>query len=190
MSYQRETKVGVGTPPSRMNNPIPGGPLVATQEPADYNNTSSTTAGAKAANVVRPRTKLEQIGFTVIVISAIVLLVVLAGFILPPLIGGIITATYVSAFVAFLTLLNLRTPSKWGNAVLGRRVFPVLSAGQDSDVWKLAGVNAVLVFCFTFFYQVLAATLVGPFLAGILVFGGLVGAGVFYNRARKVIVKP
>ena len=103
---------------------------------------------------------------------------------------GIITATYIGAFVAFLTLLNLRTPSKWGNAVLGRRVFPVLSAGQDSDVWKLAGVNAVLVFCFAFFYQVLAATLVGPFLAGILVFGGLVGAGIFYNRARKVIVKP
>ena len=54
MSYQRETKVGVGTPPSRMNNPIWAVSLVATQEPADYNNTSSTTAGAKAANVVCP----------------------------------------------------------------------------------------------------------------------------------------
>ena len=189
MSYQRETKVGVGTPPSRMNNPIPGGPLVAPQDPA-YNNTSNTTGGAKAANLVRPRTKLEQVGFTVIVIAAIVLLVVLAGFILPPLIGGIISATYIAAFVAFLTLLNLKTPSRWGNAVLGRRVFPVLSAGQDSDVWRLAGVNAVLVFAFSFFYHVLAATLVGPFLAGLLVFGGLVGAGIFYNRARKVIVKP
>jgi hypothetical protein len=185
MSYQRETKVGVGTPPSRMNNPIPGGPLVPMQEPVDY-----TSAGAKAANVVRPRTKLEQIGFGVIVVAALVLLVVLAGVILPPLIGGIISATYIAGFVAFLTLLNLKLPSKWGNAVLGRRVFPVLSAGQDSDVWRLAGVNAVLVFCFAFFYHVLTAILIGPFFAGLLVFGGLVGAGIFYNRVRKVVVKP
>jgi hypothetical protein len=187
MSYQRETKVGVGTPPGRMNNTIPGGPLVPTQDPTDYGNNS---AGAKATNVVRPRTKLEQVGFGVIVVAALVLLVVLAGVILPPLIGGIISATYLGAFVAFLTLLNLRLPSRWGNAVLGRRVFPVLSAGQDSDVWRLAGVNAVLVFCFAFFYHVLAATLVGPFLAGLIVFGGLVGVGIFYNRVRKVIVKP
>ena len=85
--------------------------------------------------------------------------------------------------------MNLRRPSGWANAVLGRRVFPVLSAGQDSDVWRLAGVNAVLVFLFSFFYSVVA-TFLGGFLGGIIVFFGLIALGIFYNRARKVVVKP
>lgn len=189
MAYQRDTKVGVGTPPNRanMNNPIPGGPLVATQEPPAYNST--TSPGAKAANAVKPRTKLESIGFWAIAIAAVALILVLAGFIVPPIVGGIISATYISGFVGFLTLMNLRRPSGWANAVLGRRVFPVLSAGQDSDVWRLAGVNAVLVFLFSFFYSVVA-TFLGGFLGGIIVFFGLMALGIFYNRARKVVVKP
>ncbi len=188
MAYQRETKVGVGTPPNRVNGTLPGGPLTTTQEPVDYSNGGSQAS--KVAGTVRPRTALERIGFWVIAIAALVVLIVLAGVILPPLVGGLISATYISAFVAFLTLMNLKRPSGWANAVLGRRVFPVLPPGQDSDVWRLAGVNAVLVFLFSFFYQVIAATFIGPFLAGIIVFGGLVGLGIFYNRARKVVVKP
>lgn len=188
MAYQRETKVGVGTPPNRVSSDttMPGGPLVANELPP-YNST--TSAGAKAANAVKPRTAVERIGFWAIAIAAIAIILVLAGFLIPPLVGGLISATYISAFVGFLTLMNLRRPSGWANAVLGRRVFPVLSAGQDSEVWRLAGVNAVLVFLFSFFYSVIS-TFFGGFLGGIIVFIGLVFLGIFYNRARRVVVKP
>src|SRR6476469_91005 len=169
MAYQRETKVGVGTPPNRsnVNNTMPGGPLVSTQEPPPYNST--TSAGAKAVNAVKPRTAMERIGFWAIAIAAIVLILVLSGFILPPIVGGLISATYISGFVGFLTLMNLSKPSGWANAVLGRRVFPVLAAGQDSDVMRLAGVNATLVFLFSFFYSVVA-TFLGGFLGGLGIF--------------------
>lgn len=187
MAYQRETKVGVGTPPNRVNQTMPGGPLATTQDPTAYENT--TSPGAKAADVVRPRSKIERVGFWVIAIAALAVLLVLAGVILPPIVGGLVSAGYISTFVAFLTLMNLRKPSGWANAVLGRRVFPVLPAGQDSDVWRLAGVNAVLVFLFSFFFSVMS-TFIGPFFGGIVVFVGLVALGIFYNRARRVVVKP
>ena len=108
---------------------------------------------------------------------------------MPPIVGGLISATYISGFVGFLTLMSLSKPSGWANAVLGRRVFPVLAAGQDSDVWRLAGVNAMLVFLFSFFYSVIA-TFIGGFLGGIVVFFGLMALGIFYNRVRRVVVKP
>jgi hypothetical protein len=187
MAYQRETKVGVGTPPNRVNETMPGGPLVTTQDTTGYS--TSESVGTKVAGTVKPRSALEKIGFWVIAIAALVILVVLAGVILPPLVGGIISATYISSFVAFLTLMNLKRPSGWANAVLGRRVFPVLAAGQDGDVWRLAGVNAVLVFLFSFFYSVFAG-FIGPFFGGIAVFFGLIVLGIFYNRARRVVIKP
>ena len=188
MAYQRETKVGVGTPPNRVNGTMPGGPLATTQDETTYGNANGV--GSKVASTVKPRSALERIGFWVMAIAALVMLVVLAGVILPPLVGGLISASYISTFVAFLTLMNLKRPSGWANAVLGRRVFPVLAAGQDSDVWRLAGVNAILVFLFSFFYQVIAATFIGPLLAGLIVFGGMAALGIFYNRARKVVIKP
>ena len=186
MAYQRDTKVGVGTPPNRVNGTMPGGPLVPAQEQTNYD----AGVGSKVASTVKPRSAMERIGFWVIAIAALVVLVVLAGVILPPLVGGLISATYISAFVAFLTLMNLKRPSGWANAVLGRRVFPVLAAGQDGDVWRLAGVNGLLVFLFAFFYQVIAATFIGPLFAGVIVFSGLAALGIFYNRARKVVIKP
>ena len=95
-----------------------------------------------------------------------------------------------SAFVGFLTLLNLQRPSGWANAVMGRKVFPVLRSATDDEVWRLAGVNAALTFVFSFAFQVLSATFLGPFFAGLIVFLGLVVLGVFYNRARKVVIRP
>lgn len=187
MAYQRDTKVGVGTPPNRVNGTMPGGPLAPTQDQTSYGTGSKT--GSNAAGAVKPRSALERVGFWVIAVAALVVLVVLAGIVLPPLVGGLVSATYISSFVAFLTLMNLRRPSGWANSVLGRRVFPVLAAGQDSDVWRLAGVNAILVFLFSFFYSVLA-NFIGPFFGGIVVFFGLIALGIFYNRARKVVIKP
>ena len=188
MSYSRETKVGVGPSPQRLNENLGGGPLVAPSETPQYQ--SQASAYSTAAGQIKPRTKLERFGFWVIVVAALALILVLAGVILPPIVGGLITAFYVSAFVGFLTLMNLSKPSGWANAVLGRRVFPVLKPGQDSEVWRLAGVNAALVFVFTFFYQLIASTFIGPFIAGLLVFGALVALGIFYNRVRRVVIKP
>jgi hypothetical protein len=137
---------------------------------------------------VPARSRLERIGFWVIVAAAAALLLLLLGVILPPVLGGFITGAYMSLFVGGLTLLNLPRPSGWANTVLGRKVFPVLNA-VDNDVWRLAGVNAGMAFVFAFSFSVVAHFL-GSFLAGILVFGGLVAAGIFYNRARKVVIRP
>jgi hypothetical protein len=170
---------------------MPGGPLATGQATTDNNageSTASSTA-SKVAGVVKPRSAMERIGFWVIAVAAVALLFVLAGMVLPPVLGGLVSATFISGFVAFLTLMNLQKPAGWANSVLGRRVFPVLSAGQDSDIRRLAGVNAVMVFLFSFLYSVMARIL-DPFFGGIVVFVVLVALGIFYNRARKVVIKP
>lgn len=184
MSYTRETKVGVGPAPQKISENLGGGPLSTTTETPSY------TYKQAAASQLKPRTKLERAGFWLIVVAAIVLVLALAGIILPPIVGGLITAGYVSAFVGMLTLMNLRRPSGWANAVLGRRVFPVINSTPDGEVWRLAGVNAALVFFFTFIYHVLASTFIGGFIAGLIVFIGFIALGIFYNRVRKVVVKP
>ena len=183
MSYTRETKVGVGPAPQKINENLGGGPVANPTEPSSYQY-------KQAASQLKPRTKMERIGFWIVVLAALVLVLVLSGVILPPLVGGIITAGYMAFFVGALTLLNLKQPAGWANAVLGRRVFPVMSNTNDNEVWRLAGVNAGLVFFFSFVYQVLASTFIGGFLAGIIVILGFIALGVFYNRARKVVIKP
>ncbi len=184
MSYTRETKVGVGSAPQNISENLGGGPLTNVNEVPQYSYTQAT------ASQLKPRTRLERVGFWLIVVAALVLVLALAGFILPPVVGGIITGGYLAAFVGMLTLMNLRRPSGWANAVLGRRVFPVLSSAPDGEVWRLAGVNAALVFFFAFIYHVLASTLIGGFLAGLVVFVGFIMLGIFYNRVRRVVVKP
>jgi hypothetical protein len=72
---------------------------------------------------------------------------------------------------------------------MGRKVFPVLRA-PEGEILRLAGVNAALTFIFAFFFSVIATLLHSTLLAGLIVFGGLIVAGVFYNRARKVIITP
>ncbi|MEO8288759.1 MAG: hypothetical protein ABI670_20255 [Chloroflexota bacterium] len=183
MSYSRETKVGVGSAPQRIDDNLGGGPLTNVKETPGYQY-------KQAASQLQPRSKMERIGFWFIVVAAIVLVLVLSGFILPPLVGGIISAGYIAAFVGALTLMNLKRPSGWANAVLGRRVFPVLTTTPDSEVWRLAGVNAALVFLFGFIYHVLASTFIGGFLAGLIVFIGFAVLGIFYNRVRRVVIKP
>jgi len=183
MSYTRETKVGVGSAPQKINENLGGGPVANVNEPP-------ASQYKQAASNLRPRTKMERIGFWLIVLAALVLVLVLSGIILPPIVGGIITAGYMAFFVGALTLLNLKQPSGWANAVMGRRVFPVLSNSNDNEIWRLAGVNAALVFFFSFIYQVLASTFVGGFLSGLIVIFMFIALGVFYNRARKVVIKP
>jgi hypothetical protein len=184
MSYSRETKVGVGPAPQQIDENL-GGPVVNMNETPAYQFSSQT-----AASQLKPRTKMERIGFWLIVIAAIAVVIVLSGVILPPIVGGLITAGYMAFFVAMLTLLNLKRPAGYANSVLGRRVFPVIPSATDDQVWRLAGVNAALVFAFSFVYQVLASTFIGGFLSGLIVIIAFIALGVFYNRARKVVIKP
>jgi hypothetical protein len=128
------------------------------------------------------------VGFWVIAAAAAVLVLLALAFIVKPVVGGIITGVWLAAFVGMLTLLNLPRPSRWANTVLGRRVFPVLNA-NDGDLWRMAAVNSGLTFVFGFTYEVVA-TILGGFLGGLLVFGGIVALGIFYNRIRKVIINP
>lgn len=184
MSYSRGTKVGVGPAPQTINENLGGGPLSNVSETPSYQFTQA------AAGQLKPRSRIERVGFWLIVLAALVVVIVLSGIILPPIVGGLITAGYMAFFVGVLSLLNLRRPSGWANAVLGRRVFPVLSSTSDSEVWRLAGVNAALVFVFSFVYHVLASTFIGGFLAGLIVIIAFMALGVFYNRARRVVIKP
>ncbi len=179
MSFIRNTRVGTRPAPPDAQETTGGGPLTTTNAASTYRYNARRVPG---------RTRIEKIGFWVIVVAALALLLLLLGVILPPLVGGIINGAYLGIFVGGLTVLNLPRPSGWANSVLGRRVFPVLRA-SEGDIWRLAGTNAALTFVFAFFYHVVAAIL-GPFFGGLIVFGGLIAAGVFYNRARKVVIKP
>ncbi len=181
MSFTREQNVGVKqSRPPVIEHEQSGGPLT--------NASNSGGTPYSRPRTVPARSRLERIGFWVIVAAAAALLLLLLGVILPPVFGGFITGAYMGLFVGMLTLMNLPRPSGWANTVLGRRVFPVLNA-VDNDVWRLAGINAGMAFVFAFFFSVVAHFL-GSFLAGILVFGGLIAAGIFYNRARKVVIRP
>lgn len=181
MSFIRNRIVGVRQPtPTVQQDPPYGGPVVTVESgPTQDNNVRSVPA---------PRSRLERIGFWIIVAAAVAVLLLLLGVLLPPIMGGLVTGFYTGLFAATLTLLNTQRASGWANAVLGRQVFPVLRA-PHGDIWRLALVNGGLMFTFAFLFHVLAH-FIGPFFTGFLVFAALVGAGVFYSRARKVIIKP
>lgn len=177
MSFIKDRLVGTRQAPPVIDQNT-GGPL-------------SVSSNAGTRNQVRhvpARSRMEKIGFWVVVVASIALLLVLMGVLLPPIFGGIATGIYTALFVGSLTLMNLSRPSGWANSLLGRRVFPVIRA-SEGEILRLSGVNASLTFVFAFFFHIVASVL-GSFLAGILVLGGIVAAGVFYSRARKVIIKP
>lgn len=178
MSISRDPQVGVKTAPPTVQETTGAGPLTTTGTPGGY---------------VRPaqagRSKIERIGFWLIVVAAVVVLFVALGILLPPIVNGLVVSAFTAAFVGLLTMLNLPRPADWGNKVLGRKMFPVVRTA-DTDLWRLTWVNMVLTFVFVFFYTLVAEILHGPFIAGLIVFGGVIVAGVFYNRVRRVVVKP
>ena len=170
----------------------------ATQVPTNISETSGAgplaTSGAAPAYGYAARTRspvrarLERIGYWIVVLAALGVLLLLLGIFLPKFVGAMFTAFFAGLFVTVLTLMNLPRPSVWGNALLGRSVFPVLRA-PSNDIWRLSSVNGLLVFVFTFVFQ-MVASFVGPFFGGLIVFAALVGAAVFYNRVRSVVIKP
>ncbi len=183
MSYVRDRNVGVQQPQPDLCENTQAGPLTTTTNPGP-----GAATHQYAARKVSIRSRLEKAGSWVVVAAALAVLLVLMGFVLPPVVGGIITGGYIALFAAALTLMNLSRPSRWANSLMGRRAFPVLRA-PDGDIWRLARVNGALTFVFVFFFTVIASFL-GSFLAGLIVFGGLIAAGVFYSRAQRVIIKP
>jgi hypothetical protein len=187
MVHSGEQRAGTQDPQLRRIETPPSTSLVIEEAPA-YR--PGTQAPRKVGRFQIPSMKggrLEQIGFLVILAAA--LLVLGAGVIIPRVMGGFVTALYTSLFVAMLTLANLRRPSGVANSLMGRQVFPVLNAGGDGQIWRLALVNSILVFIFAFAFDVLAS-FITAFFAGIVVFGGLIAAAIFYNRARSVIQRP
>lgn len=179
MSFIRDRIVGVRQATPTVQQDPYGGPVITVE---------SSPGQSSNVRAVPARSRLERIGFWVIVVAAIAVLLVLLGVLLPPIMGGIITGFYTALFTAALTLLNTQRASGWANSVLGRQVFPVIRA-PHADIWRLAGVNAGLMFAFSFLFYVLAQ-FIGAFFTGFLVFAALIGACVFYSRARKVIIKP
>ena len=137
---------------------------------------------------VSARSRLQRAGYWVVVVAALALLLVLLGVFVPKLVGGIITGFYVAAFVGLLSLMNLSRFSNVGNRLLGRKVFPAIR-GTDSEILRLAGVNTVLTFLFSFVFTVVASFL-NVFLGGLVVFGVMIAAAVFYGRVRSVVIKP
>ena len=179
MSIARDPRTATPQTPPELRETTGGGPI-------------APTGGGRFRSFfprrVAARSRLERVGFWVIVVAAIGVLLLLAGALIPKVMFGLIFGFYTGLFAGLLTLLNLSRSSAWGNAVLGRKIFPVLPA-SDREIMRLAAVNASLMFAFTFIFGVLAET-IGPFLGGIVVFALLAGAAVFYSRARSVIIKP
>lgn len=156
-----------------------GGPIITVEEGA----AKPQSGGLR--RLPAPRSRLESAAFWIIGIAIVVAVVL---FIIPSLAGAATAAFFMSLFVAFLTLANLDRPSRWANNILGRNVFPVLHT-NDREILKLALVNTVLVFIFSFAFELLARYITS-FFAGIVVFGGLIALSIFWGRARSVIGGP
>ena len=182
MSYAQNQNTTTANAVPEVQETTGAGPLTTTTVP-----TSSAKYGYTRRRVSM-RSRMERIGFWVIVAAAAVVLLLLLKFSIPPLVGGLISGAYVGGFAGLLTLLNLSTASNWGNVVLGRKVFPVIQA-DDTQIRRLAWVNGGLMFAFVFIYSIIA-TFIGGFLGGLVVFGGLAVAAILYSRSRTVILKP
>jgi hypothetical protein len=179
MDYTQKQQPAAPQAPADIKENTGAGPLLPPAVSSAYNY---------ATGRAPLRSRLERVGYWVVVVAALALLLALLGVFLPRFVNGAILGFNIGLFVAILTLLNLPRPSVWGNAVLGRKVFPVLSA-PEKEIWRLARVNAGLVFGFTFLFEVLA-TFVGFFFAGVIFFGALLALGIFFSRTRTVVIKP
>jgi hypothetical protein len=104
--------------------------------------------------ILQPRSRLERVGFWLIVAAAGLLVLVLAGVVLGPVLRAFGLALVMAAFVGFVTALNSRTLAAEANRVLGRRIFPIVNV-DDVAVIRLARANSLLTFAFTFVLTIL-----------------------------------
>jgi hypothetical protein len=182
MSYVSNQNTGAAQAVPEIRETTGAGPITTTP------TTANSATYSYTRRRVSIRSRLERVGFWLIVAAAAVVLLLLLKVTIPVLVGAAITGGYLGGFAGLLTLMNLSRASNWGNTVLGRKIFPVITA-PDAQVRRLASVNAGLTFAFAFIYSVLAS-FIGGFLSGLIVFGALVAAAIFYNRVRPVIIRP
>src|SRR5215207_11117693 len=86
--------------------------------------------GTMKNNMLKPRSKAEQVGFWIIVAAAAVLGVVLLGAVLGPALQALGAALVMTAFVALITGLNSQAVADRANRRLGRNVFPIVKADE------------------------------------------------------------
>lgn len=179
MDFTKNQKTGVRTAPPEIKQNTGAGPVATANGRAALRGVRDAIAGSR----------LERLGFWVLVVAAFLVVLVLLGVVLAPVIGAIVAAFFIASFVGALTLMNLQQPSAWANSLLGRQLFPVIRAPQ-AEVLRLAGVNAALTFAFAFLFWLVADVLNSVLLAGIILFGLLFAAGLFYSRVRRVVIRP
>ena len=122
-------------------------------------------------DMLKPRSKGEQIGFWVIVAAAGLLGVVLLGTLLGPTLRALGAALVMTAFVALITGLNSQALADRANQVLGRNTFPIIKA-DEAAVRRLVQVNSTLTFGFSFVFAILSQMFGSIFSA--LIIAGLV----------------
>jgi hypothetical protein len=122
-------------------------------------------------NMLKPRSKAEQIGFWIIVGAAAVLGVVLLGAVLGPTLRALGAALVLTAFVALLTGLNSQAVADRANALLGRNVFPIVKADEGA-IRRLVRVNSALTFVFTFAFTLLSQVF-GSIFAALIIAGAV-----------------
>lgn len=179
MSYVSNQNTGTAQAVPEIKETTGAGPITTTP------TTASSATYSYTRRRVSLRSRLERVGFWIIVAAAAVVLLLLLNVAIPVIWNAAVSGFFLGTFAGLLTLMNLSRASNWGNIVLGRKIFPVVAA-PDQQVWRLAGVNAAFMFVFAFIFSVLG----GGFLSGLIVFGGLIAAAIFYNRVRPVIIKP
>src|SRR5436309_904728 len=98
MDYTQKQQQAVPQAPPEIKESTGGGPLAAPAGEPTYSYSARRVA----------RSRVERIGYWVIVAAAMGLLLVLLGAFLGPLINGAMLGFVIGLFVAVLTLLNLK----------------------------------------------------------------------------------
>ena len=139
--------------------------------------------GIMKNDMLKPRSKAEQIGFWVIVAAAGVLGLVLLGAVLGPALRALGVALVITAFVALLTGLNSQAMADRANALLGRKIFPIVKA-DEAAVRRLVRVNSALTFVFTFAFTILSQVF-GAIFAALIIVGAVALALGVLPRLRR-----
>src|SRR4029453_16495814 len=95
-------------PPANLQETTGAGPISVTPDAPSYSYRTRR---------VSARSRLEKIGFWIVVAAALALLLVLLGVFLPKFVTAMILGGSVASFVGLLTLMNLPRPSGWGNSL-------------------------------------------------------------------------
>src|SRR5438067_10450687 len=102
MSFVRDQKPATTQAPIDMSETTGAGPLVQQGATPVYSYPQGRTG---------LRSRLEKVGYWIIVAAGMALLLVLLGVFLPRFVSGMFTAFFAGLFVSLLTLMNLPRPA-------------------------------------------------------------------------------